>query len=249
MNNVDIRTALNEMKVHHRFEAKRKVIGEKVRCLKEPPKNEGEEPTYFVYAKGKKSWGIRYDVDTFLGSFDPIIKSDEQVTKEWHKRIRRALGEIDKSGLWRNSTMENVLRTLLCVPSYAEYKQIIRTANLNADMSGYMKKYPSMFAVEAGKLTPKFNWAFESEVAECKLKTMYFGKYQNDFYKREIAEAIQTGRSYSTGRVRASYDVSADIDFSGDYPCGWYSEEYRNTGNGHYYYMLSDSCVIYSEDD
>ena len=77
-------------------------------------------------------------------------------------------------------------------------------------------------------------------------KSMYFGKSCNEFEKRTIAERLKNKEKYYTRR-RAQYDVS----FSYDPSVGkaWYSEEYKDCGNGHYYIALDATTALFGEDD
>ena len=46
---------------------------------------------------------------------------------------------------------------------------------------------------------------------------------------------------------RSSYDVSFSYDPKLQH--AWYSEEYKNCGNGHYYLALDETHALFYEDD
>ena len=74
---------------------------------------------------------------------------------------------------------------------------------------------------------------------------MYFG-WQNDAIKIQLADAIKAHKDYSD-TARASYDVS--IRYNADKHMAWYSEEYKNCGNGHYYLALDHNTAVFCEND
>lgn len=80
-----------------------------------------------------------------------------------------------------------------------------------------------------------------------KIKKMYFGKYSNEKYLREINIALETKTKYSSGRCEASYDVS--FEYSPEQNKAWYSEEFRGCGNGHYYLALNSTHALFYEND
>lgn len=84
------------------------------------------------------------------------------------------------------------------------------------------------------------------DIYQCKTKSIYFGKFNNDIEKYEIADALANERPYYT-RVQAGYDVSFQYDPKTKH--AWYSEEYRGCGNGHYYIALDANMALFVEDD
>ena len=83
-------------------------------------------------------------------------------------------------------------------------------------------------------------------MSECRMKSLYFGKPYNRMIKDEIADAM-ANRRRTTQRARAGYDVTFEYD--PDRNMAWYSEEYRDCGNGHYYLALDASTALFCEDD
>ena len=79
-----------------------------------------------------------------------------------------------------------------------------------------------------------------------KVKTMYFGKYRNEMIsntiKTNMAKKIKTSET-----ARANYDVS--FEYNPENNKAWYSEEYKNCGNGHYYIALNNKQALFVEDD
>ena len=84
------------------------------------------------------------------------------------------------------------------------------------------------------------------EMSECKMKSMYFGKYWNENYKKDIKEALEKGEAI-TKTARTSYDVR--FSYNPDTKMAWYSEEYKDCGNGHYYIAIDHNTAWFCEDD
>lgn len=244
--------ALDSLADFEQFEAYT-LEGKKVRCKKQP------DNQYFVLAKGKRNWGYFYPKSTFLQLYTPIIKTEEDKTAKWHKDINRALKEIEKSGFWKGSNIETMLRNLLKInlSEKAEIEKLYWNAPYvnglrqfdESPMRPYMEKFPFMFITEKMEPTAQPDFTYFSDLAMCKLKSMYFGK--GSYEKTFIKVAMFERRDYSC-RAYTSYDVSFHLEFpkdKKDFTRAWYSEEYRGCGNGHYYLALSENCALFCEDD
>ena len=81
-----------------------------------------------------------------------------------------------------------------------------------------------------------------------KIKTMNFMSYDRDYQKRRLRESIEK-KEKRTYRWRKGYDNSYEVNFFEDYARGWYSEEYKGTGNGWYYFLLDETHALFSEKD
>lgn len=85
-----------------------------------------------------------------------------------------------------------------------------------------------------------------------KIKKMCFHKgrwnaQDTEHILNSIAEAIDNKVNYRSPRCDNGYDVS--FEYVADGRKAWYSEEYRNCGNGHYYIALNRTHAIYWEKD
>ncbi len=76
------------------------------------------------------------------------------------------------------------------------------------------------------------------------VRTVNWGN--NDWIKQGYQNALNTKRDYSM-RWTVQYDNS--IEYKTDGNRAWYSEEYRGTGNGHYYLLLDEKHIAFREDD
>lgn len=84
------------------------------------------------------------------------------------------------------------------------------------------------------------------DACDCITKSMYFGKFWNAQKKQMIKDCMDKKESvrFST---RVNYDVSFEYD--ADKNRAWYSEEYRNCGNGHYYLAIDENTALFYEND
>lgn len=221
------------------FNAVNQRTNKTVRCVFE----DAEKTSIFVYAKNKKRRGWRFTEEYFLSLYIPLPMPDEE--KAWKRRLKRAVKLCRDSGLW--SELADVWDNLYKYVSLDEKKKISDSYwnDRNKAIEYCRERYP--FMLEKGEdgseyLDTDYIW----ELSECNLKSMYFG-FRNTSEKENIKAAIAERRKYSVPRLRLNYDVSFDYD--PDKGKAWYSEEYRNCGNGHYYLALNHSTAVFCEND
>lgn len=234
---------LKEIKIGEKFIAINRITKENYRCYKET------ETTIFVFAKGKSRYGRRFLLEDFYNNYSIKIKTEEQETATWHKRLKRAIKCMETSGLWETikEKYQNLLTITLAEKNLvrkeywekshkSEYAEFLRTIKA---------KHPFMIKQnEDGEdfLDTDYIW----ELSECNLKSMYFGAYKNDIEKENIKRYIENKKDYNT-TARTNYDVS--FQYRADAKKAWYSEEYKNCGNGHYYLALDHNTALFCEND
>ena len=208
-----------------------------------------EANTVFVYSKGKKRYGHRYSKEYFGKAYMVLPETDK--TTIWHKSLQRALKLMSESGLWKDIApiYQNLL--LMSHDDHAELKKLWSeslTARWNPAASPdeerirYMReKYPFAFDEESG-----IKMEYVNELSDCILKSMYFG-YENAAVKQDLQTALSSGNSYERCHLRVNYDVS--VSYDPETKKAWYSEEYKDTGNGHYYLALNHSTAVFCEND
>ena len=226
----------------------------KERCMKETDGN------IFVFQKGRKIYGRRWSENSFLNTY--VICEPRDEGEEWHKRLRRAVSCMEESGLW--GEVKTVFSNLISV-NYKDWKAmkdvywskrrfdavtrkwVEKTGDeMDTAWRIYAEKYPFCFSTDSeGHLQIDTDYIFE--MSECRLKSMYFGKARNAQAKELFKQAIETRTPFNTGRVRVNYDVSAQYD--PEKQKAWYSEEYKDCGNGYYYLMLDHSTALFVEKD
>lgn len=245
---MDYRKWLDELGPYARFAAKHKQTGEKVRVMKE---NSG---TVFVFCKGKKRYGSRYvNAERFLWHYEPIIVSDEAKDKKWHRDIKRALAEIDRTGCWKGTSVYDMYMNLLKMSKqdHDDMYQLYWDGRWengrhydNPELAKYREKYPFAFDQGGNVVT---DYLFE--LSNCNLKTTYFGKRETEGIRKDAARAIADGRDYSSGRIPSNYDYSFEFVVREGVKRAWWSEEYKGCGNGHYYLALSERLAVFAEND
>lgn len=208
-----------------------------------------------VMAKGKRNRG--YPISDFIRREQVADLHLKEAGKEkkseadtWRASWENVLARLEKSGLW------------------AEYKEQVKTA-LAVGYDKIKKAYevywgdeykdrregitarkiqaidPRLVVMEDGNM-----YADTSVIGymntPAKVKKMYFSKYGNELSLKKIAAALAAHEDCSESG-RASYDVS--FRYQAKDNKAWYSEEYKNCGNGHYYLALDATHAVFYEDD
>lgn len=76
-----------------------------------------------------------------------------------------------------------------------------------------------------------------------------YPRYSKEELRNKVRNAIENNTEFHH-RWRKGYDNSVDIRLCDDgKKRGWYSEEYKNCGNGHYYLAIDERRAIFCEDD
>ena len=214
-------------------------LGEESRFCKE------SEEVVFKFAKKSRRYGWRLNRKYFLENYTLKVELSEEI--KWKKRLKRVIQKLEKTGLWEN--VLEIYKNLYEFVSLEEKKRISREYWAKDNATEFLEqvkvKYPFMVRVsENGKeyLNTDYIW----ELSECRTKSMYFGKYDNTRIKEEIAQRLEKKESCMFS-ARVSYDVS--FEYNAEYKRAWYSEEYKNCGNGHYYLAIDNTTAVYYEVD
>ncbi len=224
-----------------------------------------EDTTGFHYAKGKQRYGWRYGIDFMLANYTLVPeKTADDVNAAWHKRIARATKAIEGSGLWPDfveyfhnlALMDYADKTAIHKAYWDTYSRFMYIdspetkdeydAVFDEVYGEYITKYPFIIYTDNNgfrHIDSDYIW----EKSEVKLKSMYFGKYRNEDYKQQIKYHIKNHQKFTLPRVRTNYDVS--FEYNPEKNMAWYSEEYKDCGNGHYYIALDHNTAMFMEDD
>lgn len=219
----------------------------------------------FIYGRGRSRYGFivfpnsgRINDWEVIKVSEPRSNSKEQV---WRKSWVRTLGMLEESGLWED--VANDIRIALAIG----YDKLQKSEKL------YWKRYPELSYEEQNEKRTQTIKEVDERLVEvsaengkeytdtsilwymsnpAKIKPMYFGKYQTKRIRDEIAQAMQEKHDYEeyvggNNYTGQGYDVT--VHYNPELNKGWYSEEYRNCGNGHYYLMLDATHALFYEDD
>ena len=153
------------------------------------------------------------------------------------KRTNKAIEYLTHSGLW--SSLKSELEYFLKEVDVAEFCK-----DMESDF--YHNVY---LQTSAGG---KYAWCAWSSVLHSLyfkgFKSINFDKWSRETNTQLLADRIANKTNYSC-RWRNGYDNSIELNFNKEEARGWYSEEYKNCGNGHYYFLLDETHAIFAEDD
>jgi hypothetical protein len=211
---------------------------------------------FMFMIKGRRRTGTRitvYDLDRIKS----IRKINNKINLKlkWEKQIKRLIHILNDSGLWQH--WKKYAEIALDI-GYDNMKKAHELSWQHFEDLSYgqqeLKRAENVKQIdsrlvgtnEEGKtyMVNEIIWNF-SHIP--KIKKMYFGKYQNESILNEISNAIDNNKEYNTGTIRAGYDVS--FSYNPESKKAWYSEEFKDCGNGHYYLALSKTHAIHYEDD
>lgn len=229
-----------------------------------------DNDTIFIFNHRSRRYGYRTSVDWFIASYIVEYTPAVDPAVAWERRVKNVVKKLSASGLWPE--IKKRFEELLEI-GYERRKALKHVYwerdedNLQDLMSGIINKrdgaveqYNVAFERLYGKFMNEIPFAFSKsengvwhvntdylyEMSDAKTKSMYFGKWSNARIKGEIQQAFAEKRRYSN-RARTSYDVSFEYD--PDRNKAWYSEEYKDCGNGHYYIAIDANTALFCEDD
>lgn len=166
-----------------------------------------------------------------------VVKSSNEKTaiSICRNNLRLVIKYLTASGMW-----QNMLRG-------AQYFQSLTDEEL-LTMRNWDEYHKVMTEELADKGIVWFSMDCFDNLFIKKIKTMAFESYERDYYKRKIKESF-INRENISHRWTKGYDNSFEVRFDNDCVRGWYSEEYRGCGNGHYYFLLDECHALFGEDD
>lgn len=211
--------------------------------------NETDNGTLLVM-KSKRRGYYLYG-ESWIKEFIPKIEKPAHI--KWEKSIKKAISMLEKSGFW--SELKEDLNKALSVgydnlqKAYKLYWENFTDdyyENMEIRTQKIKEISPLLISVnDENKEYPNTTILFHF-CNELKIKKMYFGKYSNESKLRAIKDAILNNKDiYVSGRT--SYDVS--FSYKANCKKAWYSEEFKDCGNGHYYLALNHTHAFHYEDD
>lgn len=237
---------LETLGTHEKFQVN--FIGHNLKAYKE------NSETIFVTAKGKRNKGYRFTANKEgvyisnygIGNDINLLKipTKENENIQWQKRLKRAVKLLNESGLWSNikEVYENLLKYNITLEEKKKIYDLDEWNDHNPAVDYCKEKGYNFMINEKGRIKTDYIW----EISRCELKSMYFGKYDNRYDKERIKKALEDKTELSL-RSRANYDVS--FEYNPEKKYAWYSEEYKDCGNGHYYLALDHNTALFSEND
>lgn len=206
------------------------------------------EPCYI--AKGKSNYGYVLTAHDGIEEWVSIDFPTKRTTEKekFHKRLKRVIKLLEASGLW-----SELLTSFKAInDNYFDevYNMLFKVYDKNEPheaWSGNYNNYNKWF--ETHNLPHISCDMFHALNMDKGIKTFNLHSYEKERITNAILEHINEKTEYHYA-WRKGYDNRLTLDLGKDGVMrGWYSEEYLNCGNGHYYIMLDANHALYCEDD
>lgn len=187
------------------------------------------------YNRGSRHYGHILNTDNVV-SIEPIVKkTDVEITRAFIKNVCKYL---EKSGLWSNVLHD--FRILLSLDDERLEKYI----NCGWDEN---TKWSDELGLISGRMCGLDDLKCSAKMG---IKSINYFRWDKDSMTAEFKKAIANKETYSSPRWYKGYDNSLSCRLLEDgVMCAWYSEEFKNYGNGHYYLAIDEKHAIFCEDD
>jgi len=198
------------------------------------------------YKKGSSRRGYEIHL-TGIVSVSAVTskKSEEQ---KWIDGWKKVDAKLEKSGLWDDIRAEIKLAFEIGYPKLKQMSNIYWSLNTDGGQVDFFKKHCPLLLLKRDDGTEYVNttvlWHYD-KLPKVK-KMMFAKKFYNESILKRIQEAMDKKVSIREDH-RYNYDVS--FEYNPEKNKAWFSEEYRNCGNGHYYIALNATHALYMEDD
>lgn len=194
-----------------------------------------------IINKGARNYGhyVQYYEIENWESVKLVEKRKVDYVKRMKKRATDALKMLNESGLWSTIKKE--------IEHFISDDEIIKQVIEDIENGSFYQQ------VWYGRHS---SWCqspqiFESFYSDKCWKSIAYPTYCNDkeHIKEDIAKSIKEHKN-SSDRWVNGYDCSYEVRFEENGEArAWYSEEFRNCGNGHYYLLFDATHAIFYEDD
>jgi hypothetical protein len=201
------------------------------------------------FRKGSRKYG-HYFPFSEVAKIIPVksLKSDEE---KWEDAWKKVLVKLQKSGLWDNIVKEIELALKIGYKklnkAYDLYWQKDMLSNeWSHNIEVFKEKFPELICKD-DKGVEHINTSILYNIAkQPKVKKMRFCKWNNDAILQGIKHAMDNKiPHHCSGRY--IYDIS--FEYRPEKNMAWYSEEYKNCGNGYYYIALNATHALFMEKD
>lgn len=210
----------------------------------------------FVLARGKKCYGtyledyVRRSNFTFFNVVKP--KKEKSINAKWLFQMSSIKSRLEASGLWENLLKEvNIAIEVglddlkLASDAYWLDHKDLTMEQSRAKNSELVKAIDPRLIREDGGVNTNIVWPYSHLQ---KIKKMRFEKY-TESNNRKMAEVKTILENKQKGFVsgRVNYDIH--FEYNPEINKAFYSEEFKDCGNGHYYLALDATHALFSEDD
>lgn len=194
------------------------------------------------FARRSKSRGYRLTLSDIhsVVDFQPVKAADQ--VRKFHRACGSIAALLEASGLWadllpcfqqlRDATVDDVREFYDASGSWTE-QQNARDAWMQR--RGLDRNHISSDLMRG--------------IVDKGLVSIPYDRLERDERRRQLAGKI-SAREEFRHRWRGSYDYSVSGEVGKDgIMRAWYSAEFKDCGNGHYYLMLDERHAIHAEDD
>ena len=217
------------------------------------------------YAKGARSRGYMINLAK-VESIEAKQKRERNKFQQFHKNAEKAARLLKTSGFWPDickrmevqaAMTEQEYNDLMAL--YQEYWSIYDKKGLTDDeqekqQKAVREKFDAYYK-ERGAKSDFYHFNQLNETKQIISVPYSNGGYSKEWqlnYVREIIEQVKAGEpdKHKSHCWQGGYDHSIEVRKNENGTIyGWYSAEYKGTGNGHYYLLLDAEHAIYYEDD
>lgn len=191
------------------------------------------------YVKRSKRYGYPLN-DYQLCSWESITpcKQTDDLTKI-KNFMKKVIKYLNQSGLWAN--IKN------------DYEIILAQGDdflIDLIQSNWTDKRDKLhkLAVSLGKDNLSFHCDSIVDTARKGIKNVNYDTYSKLYVVSMVEDGIKKG-NFPNYRWRKGYDNSVEVKTNDNIVCGWYSEEYKDCGNGHYYLLIDARHAFFYEND
>lgn len=201
--------------------------------------------TLCQYKKGAKKWGREIDLNLLqrMASLKPVSEVQNKV-KIFRRNLDKLIKHLSVSHLWSQilidaKALQKIDDTLIQEWANTNRRNLYEI-NEKFRENGILPEE----TCGNGLVGDIFNNLFDEKC----IKTINYYSWNKDIQIELFANAITKGERYSY-RWHKGYDNSISVMKDEETLKAWYSEEYTDCGNGHYYLALSATHAIFYEND
>jgi hypothetical protein len=189
------------------------------------------------FNKGSRKYGHHIDL-TNVVSIEPTNNNVDLVVKT-RRFLKKVIATLEKTGLWANFLHDFKIVNGLNDDELLRFLE----GGWSDEHIAWTKELGLIAGYQCGVDSLKYTVLKG-------IKTINYNSWDKPAMVQEFAKAIAEKRQWSL-RWRKGYDNSVECKLNENtgVMMAWYAEEFKNCGNGHYYYAIDDKHAIFGEDD
>lgn len=190
------------------------------------------------FRKGSRRYGFLFD-GTNVVKVEPKVKNDVDGVAKARRFLKKVIATLEKSGLWSNILHDFRILSRLDDEKLKKY--------LNCDWDENVEMSKELGLV-CGRMcgVDNLKWTIEKGI-----KSINYRSWEKDELSARFASSIANKETWNSLRWEKGYDnsVACKYDENNNVMRAWYSEEFRNCGNGWYYLAIDEKHAIFCEKD